>query len=407
VDDYDRRPYAKSSGLSPGAARRGPSRRELLKSSGLAAAAGAIAHIPGAASAARGIPELDPSYKYYCPELVEITAPGPIILPDGSSQCSWSRRPYLDLNFEHARFYAIPWFQRFRMKKWDMYHLVTPECYLSFLVAWIGYGAFCSAYVFDRASGQGSEDIHISPPRPGPKMMRDSTTGRTEYQSRGTSARFEVEGERRSARVSWPAFAGKNLDARIEMRLPAAHESICGVHPTSPRRCHYGHKINCMEASGSVRLGGRTYDLDPVDSFGMLDFGRGYFPPRLFWYWAVASGRDVKGRPVGWNLGHGNSPAETAENAVFYDGRLHKIGKVKCVAPAGPDDPWRVLSDEGRVDLSMVPKAVRNLKLNLGVAYSIGRSDLGLYSGTVTLDSGEVVEIADMFGLFEWVDQKW
>ncbi len=366
-----------------------------------------MALIPGAASAAHGIPDLDSSYKYYCPELIEVTAPGPIIPPDGSSPCSWSRRPYLDLNFEDARFYAIPYFQRYRMKKWDMYHVATPECYASFLVAGIGYGAFCSAYLLDRRSRRGHEDVHISPPWPGPRMMRDSTAGRTEYHAGGTSIRFEAQGEHRSLRVSWPGFAGENLEADVEMYLPAAYESICGVHPTSPRRCHYGHKINCMEASGSVRLGDNTYGLDPVDSFGMLDFGRGYYPPRLFWYWAVASGRDGKGRPVGWNLGHGNSEAETAENALFCDGKLNKIGKVKCTVPARPDEQWRVLSDDGRVDLVMLPEVVRETDLNLGLAYSVGRSDLGLFSGTVSLDSGEVVEIRDMFGLFEWVDQKW
>ena len=39
-------------------------------------------------AASAGPPALDASYPYYCPELVEITKPGPIILPDGTS------RPY-------------------------------------------------------------------------------------------------------------------------------------------------------------------------------------------------------------------------------------------------------------------------------------------------------------------------
>ena len=391
----------------PSSGQPGFSRRDSLKLFG--AAALALAH-PGLLAVDTGWTQkqLDSSYLYFCPELIEITAAGPIIRPDGTSQCSWSRRPFLDLNFEDARFFPLPYFQRYRMKKWDMYHLITPAHYLSFLVAWIGYGAFCSAYVYDRRARQGREDISLKWPRPELKMMRNSTAGRTEYSSRKVKAVFAVEGERRRLSVDFPRFAGLGLQARIDLEQPPDLESICGVHLTNPRRAHYGHKINCMPARGELRLGADRYRLLPEDSLGMLDFGRGYYPPKLFWYWAVSSGRLDDGKLIGFNLGHGNSPTGTAENAVFYDGRLHKIGVVHCQCDnADLMKPWRVWSDDGRVDLTLTPETARPNNLNLGFLYTVGRQALGLYSGTVTLDSGKVIPIRDLFGLFEWVDQKW
>jgi len=383
------------------------SRRKAIRK-GAAVLLGAGGFLAGEARARQRPLELDSSYIYCCPELIEVTEPGPLVLADGTSQCSWSRRPYLELNLEDADFWPVRYFQRFRLKKWDMYHMTTPDHYISLLVAWIGYGAFCSAYVYDRRKREGMDDMHIRPPRPELNMMRDSTFGLTEYKSAKVKATFDVKGERRKIKLSFPKFADIGLRADIELFLPSDHESICGAHLTNPRRMHYGHKINCMTAQGEMRLGNETFYLDPKDSFGALDFGRGFYPPKLFWYWATASGRDARGKLIGWNLGHGNSPLETAENAVFYDGRLHKIGVTRCRPPE--DDfmkPWRVWTDDKSLDLKFIPENVRINQLDLGYLYTTGRPALGAFSGHLTLDSGEVIEVSDLFGLYEWVDQRW
>lgn len=379
-----------------------PNRRNFIKS-GLGAAAFTVLY----ADRARAQVELDESYSYYCPELIEITAPGQVVRPDGTSLCSWSRRPYLDLNFEDSAFYAVPYFQRYRMKKWDMYHMETPDHYLCFLVAWIGYGAFCSAFVYDRKEKQGWEDTQIRRPRPEQAMMRDSTAGLTEYESAKAWVSFMVRGEKRELKVNFPAFAKIGLRAEIKLILPADHESVCAVHLTNPRRAHYDHKINCMTAEGEFKLGEKIYRLSPEDSFGNLDFGRGYFPRKMFWYWATASGRTSDGKLIGFNLGHGNHPRQINENAIFHDGRLHKIGVVRCLVPADPLQPWQVQSEDGRVDLTMIPEKLRISNLNLGAFYARGQGVLGRYQGRLTLDSGEVVPIQDLFGLYEWADQKW
>ena len=45
----------------------------------------------------------------------ELTQAGPLLEAQGRlAQVGWSRRPLLDCNLEHARFYALRWFQRFR-----------------------------------------------------------------------------------------------------------------------------------------------------------------------------------------------------------------------------------------------------------------------------------------------------
>lgn len=353
-------------------------------------------------------PVPDPAYECTHADLIEITRPGPIVQPDGTTPCAWSRRPYLDLNFEDANFLPIRSVQRLRMKKWDMYHIVTPEHQINFLVAWVGYTAFFAAHIYTRKTREFVEGFHLRAADPETPMMRNSTAGRTEFACKIVTASFEVDGEYRRIRVDWPNFAKTGLAVKIDLHQPAGHESICASHAVNPKRSYYSHKINCMTAAGEVRLGTETIRLRPEDCFGMLDFGRGYYPDRTFWYWSTASGRDEDGKLVGWNLGHGNDPKNAAENAVFHDGRLHKIGPVRCTVPKRDEmRPWRVMSEDNRVDLTLTPEKVRVTDTRIGPLHTIGRPAFGLYNGYVTLDSGKTVKIRNLFGQYEWFDQSW
>ena len=391
---------------------RGCSRRAFIRRS-VSATAGLVGGWPHLLTATEGpdtavIPTLDESYAFHCPELVEITEPGRVVLPDGTSLCSWSRMPYLDLNFEDASFFPIRAAQRLQMKKWEMYHVVTPTHYVIFLVAWIGYASFCTAHVYTRATRTYVEDIHIRGAYPETPMMRTSAAGRTAFASKRARMTFDVEGPQRRLRVDWPGFADVDLTASVDLHLPTDHETICATHPVHAKRAFYSRKINCMTASGELRLGGETVRFRPQDCFGMLDYGRGYYPHKTFWYWATASGRDDDGELVGFNLGHGNHRRAVGENAVFHAGRTHKIGLVRCDVPKGDySQPWRVRADDGRVDLALTVEKVRRTELDLGWIHTIGRPVYGRYNGHVTLDSGKVVKIKDLFGLYEWFDQQW
>lgn len=382
-------------------------RRETIRALGLAGALGG-AGLSGCASWKTEPPELGPAYPFYCRGAGEIAEPGPLIRADGTSVCGWMRRPLLDLNLEDARFYPWPAFQDLRLKKWDVYYLFTPDHYLAFLVSWIGFAAFADATVFDRRSGEWLSDMHIKGPGPPIEMARNSTGGVTAYRSEKITSVFEVGGEERRISVDFPGFANRGLSARLVFRHPSEHDSICGVHLANPRRVYYGEKIYQMTVTGEWSLGGDTHVMDPRDCLGALDFGRGYYPPRKFWYWAMASGRDTGGELVGWNLGHGNNPDETAENSVFYKGAIHKMGAVDVDYPRDdPESAWRVRTRDGRAELAFTPEHVKYNNIDLGLLYSVGRMCLGRFNGSFMLDSGERVAVRDVFGIFEWVDQRW
>ena len=386
-------------------------RRDFMKHCAGAAAFGAAALYGWPARAAEQPVELDESFVYHCPDLVEITEPTPIVMPDGSCRCAWTRKPYMQLNFEDAQF-ASPTKMRKALKKWDMYHFYTPTHAFHFLMSWIPYAAFFTLLVHDRRTGVNCENAHFIPPKPMNEMMRDSTAGRSVYESDIVNAVFEVQGERRRITVDFTGFNKddkSDLGADFDLYLPADHDSIAGAHVAAPGRPYYGHKINCMTASGRLTANNETIELNPEDSFAALDFGRGYYPRKLFWYWATASGRHDDGKLLGFNLGYGNRPDNSTENALFYDGVITKVGPVECTA--SPDDramePWTVHDAAGLVDLVYTPTDVRPLNVTIGNSYNRGRTCLGNFSGNMTTAAGKSISVKDLFGVFEWVNSKW
>lgn len=400
-------------------------RRDFIRYCAGAAAFGATSATGFLERAFADPPVLDGSYKYYCPELTEITTPGPVILPDGTCKCGWTRRPIMRLNFEDAKFSTRQKMNK-AMKKWDMYHIYTPEHSMQFLVSWIPYAAFFNANIYIRKTGALYEDTRFLPAKPEIQMMRDSSGGRTVFETDKVKAVFEVDGEHHKISVDFDGFAmtdktkadlningGDTARTRYkfdaDLLYPKDHDSIASVNPADARRCHYGNKINCMTIDGSVTFDGVTTRMNRESSFGALDFGRGHYPEKMFWYWATASGRADDGKLLGFNLGYYNNPAAASENAIFYDGKITKINAVTCDTPPDTNlmSPWKVRDKDGLVDLTYKPLKVRSIDTKLGSMYSVGRPSLGLYSGKVVTSSGKVIVIKDLFGLYEWVNSNW
>lgn len=86
---------------------------------------------------------------------------------------------------------------------------------------------------------------------------------------------------------------------------------------------YYNQKIIGMRARGVVEYKGRRHYLNPEDSFGLLDWGRGVWTYSNTWYWSAMHGW-IDGKVFGFNLGYGFGDTSAAsENMLFYDGHAH------------------------------------------------------------------------------------
>jgi hypothetical protein len=338
-------------------------------------------------------------------------APSPLLAADGRlTQAGWSRQPLLDCNLEHARFHALRFLQRFRIKRWDYYGITTPRHFFSATLADLGYAGQVFIYLIDFATGEYHEATLTVPFSKGIALPRNSTGGDSAFDNGQVRLVFHDEPEMRRISVAWPQFAGKDLAADFVLLLPAAHESMTIVIPmNNPRRFYYNRKINCLPAEGHLTWGSARLEFTPSTSLGNLDWGRGIWDYRSFWVWASASGFQPDGRTIGLNLGFGfGDTSKATENALILGGRVHKLGQVDFqYSPQNFKQPWKMSSPEGRLQLEFTPFVERVARTNLLLIASEVHQMFGRYRGTVVADDGETIRIDGLIGWAEEHHARW
>jgi hypothetical protein len=330
----------------------------------------------------------------------------------GLREPGWANK--LLLAYDRADIKAPAW----RIKEWDYYFICSGDQGLSLTIADNAYMGFVGATVFDfSAHTEVSKTLMPLLPMGRLGLPSDSSVGITEYAKDGVHLRFEASDGKRWLRVSWPGFGpgkGEDLEGEVLLEELPPRESMVIATPfaRSPRAFYYNQKINCQEASGRWSLGAREARLEKGKAFGVLDWGRGVWTWRNTWLWGSASGiaqlskKDVR---FGFNIGYGfGDTGAASENMVFVDGVAHKIGRLSIELDDGDFlSPWKVRSEDGRLDLVLSPDLDRFSSSDFLVLASIQHQVFGLWNGGVVLEDGSRVEVRDLRGFCEKVRNRW
>jgi hypothetical protein len=341
----------------------------------------------------------------------ELTDPSPLLDSSGNlNQIGWSRHPILDCNLENAHFYKLRPLQFLRIKRWDYYGVFTPQRFFSATIADLGYAGNIFVYTVDFETGEVHEEGLVIPLGKGVHLARNSTSEASICQGKDAQLSFKVSTGKRSLSISWPQFHdGRGIEAEIAFRCPLDHESMNIVIPIGEKRFYFNRKINCLPAEGSLRYGEVHEQLNPDETLGSLDWGRGVWEYSSFWNWASASGFMQDGRAVGLNLGRGFGDTSAAtENCLVLEGRIHKLDQVEFTYDSKDYmKPWKFNDSQNRLELSFTPFSERVARTNLGLIVSEVHQLFGQYSGKAVTDDGETLQIEGLIGFAEDHHAKW
>ena len=302
-----------------------------------------------------------------------------------------------------------------RLKEWDYYYAGNDRFGVALTIADNSYMGLDSISFL---SFKGTPwEITKSPMRIFPmgktNLPLTSAAGVTAISGKGYAMEFRVENGARTLTAHMEKFLdGKPIDIEIALdREPEESMVICTPFD-KPGHFYYNQKINCMRASGTVKLGDSIYTLEPENSFGVLDWGRGVWTYHNTWYWGSASGL-VDGVDFGFNIGYGFGDTSAAsENMLFYDGKAHKLEEVTFQIPMqdGKEDylkPWKFTSSDGRFEIDFVPIINRASCTDFKILKSDQNQVFGKFSGAAVLDDGTVLQVRDLLGFAEKVENKW
>lgn len=320
----------------------------------------------------------------------------------------WARQQVW--RYDRSRIKA-PWF---RIKEWDYYCILSQKrgYGVALTVSDLGYAALASVVWLDFAQRifEPLDSIKLLT-RGSIKFPASSSSGEVKYEDAKVCIHYQVSGGERHIEASSPRFAGGqalHCDLTLQQDLRADTMVIATSWKENRRAFYYNQKINCMPARGTVSIGDKAYAFEPNDSFGVLDWGRGYWLYRNRWYWGSASGL-YEGTPIGWNIGYGFTDRTPAsENVIFYDGKANKLDEV--VFHLNEDnylEPWKFTSNDGRFEMDFEPILDRHSAMKLGIIASIQNQIFGYYSGTLVLDDGKKISIDRLLGSAEDVRNRW
>ena len=228
---------------------------------------------------------------------------------------------------------------KLRIKEWDYYLITDGHIGLALTIADNGYMGLDSISFlhFDEGWEQTKSPMRLFP-RGKTGLPETSVDGASEIARGGYAMAFYHEDDARCLTFHMDNFRGKDAIEGIVRLTDEPRESIVIATPfDKPKHFYYNQKINCLRAEGWIELGDRRFELTPDRFFAVLDWGRGVWTYHNTWYWGSASGL-LDGVPFGWNIGYGfGNTAAASENALFYDGTLHKLSRVTFEIPQKED----------------------------------------------------------------------
>jgi hypothetical protein len=294
-----------------------------------------------------------------------------------------------------------------RKKRWNFWNWICPRFVFSVTLADIDFAAFCAVSFTDFESGENVSGTALA--RPQSFTMPEQVERSVSFRGRSTEYDNINEGGDIEIHFNGRAKDGTQLFADFHVRKPPRHESLTVVVPWTPTRFQLNCKENTLPCEGAVTVGNRRYVMDPNDCHAVQDFGRGIWPRRSFWNWAVCTGVQ-DGRRIGVNMGGKWTTGTGAnENAICVDGRLYKVMQDLQweYDPSAAMQPWRVRSTHSdAIDLVLHPIVAPSSRLNVGVLSTGGVCAFGTWSGTIHVD-GDVIRIDNLIGWAEEFAHRW
>ena len=312
--------------------------------------------------------------------------------------------PFLKPNFLEAKIPMIPaWVRRFRLKEWQHFAVITPDFFMGFVVSTSHYFAMSFCYIVDLETGKIIAHEQKAEPWAA-KIPKNAWNSDGFFKKNGFSialhnrldrgfyhAKIRIQGNQ------------KRLQRKItaNLRFIPKSKPLVALLPISKDRPLYTHKVP-MSVFGDIQVGNRLFSLHSSTSFALLDIHKTFFPYKTQWKWATFAGYDEKGDFLALNLVDNMIRGDENENCLWLNDRIILLGKATFdYNPNCLTDPWHIVTNDGRCDITLVPMTVRVGKTDLKVIKTDYKAPIGRFSGSIIAPNGETHNFSDIVGIAE------
>lgn len=195
------------------------------------------------------------------------------------------------------------------------------------------------------------------------------------------------------------------LDAKID---PSVSSPLRICTKAGYRGWVYTEKSTPLEISGVLEAGGGAYAVNSPETLALMDWTCGYMRRQTCWNWASTAFALKSGEKIGLNLSWGVNETGWTENAFWIDGKMTRCSN--SIFEFDKNDlmkPWKIYTEDGKIDLEFLPSASRSEKINAVVAASRFTQLSGTFEGCLKNCNGLRIELKDVPGWTEDHYAKW
>jgi hypothetical protein len=288
--------------------------------------------------------------------------------------------------------------RRLHHKRWHYVGLGNGQLFIGVAIVDVGWASSAFAYLFDRRRRTLLADWSQDGLPALQAGVSDEPLAGAHSWFRGPGARLSLRhetGEALRLDVATPAL---RVQAVLDLRGMAPPLLAIGLFQGG--LAHATQKTSALRVRGWAEAAGQRFDLD--DAWAAVDASNGLLARDTAWRWASAHRGDV-----GLNLQQGYFGGQ--ENMLWLDGQPIAVGAARFEFDAArPLDPWRVRTDDGRVDLVFTPEGARKADKDFGFAASRYVQPVGTFAGTLRAGPGAAPRrITGLAGVTEDHRSRW
>jgi len=318
--------------------------------------------------------------------------------------------------------------QKFRLKKWDYYDVITEDFVLTFALVDLFIVGEVRLNFFDYMTKEYKTFRKTVLPNQAPKLA----PGTHNFASKNPEDNVFYEDDDFTFKItnvesSNPEYETKkvyvtckplNLKLEYNMNKHKNQEIMGAAIPLSSnlQTFFYTLKMPNIPADGTLDLNGRTYLINPNRASSFVDWVRAVFRYNTFWLFPRGQGFLEDGTRFALNFANGYGDVKTNkadEDSFFLNNTLHKLNTVETKY----DDhnlmnPFNIRTigtalKNSQCEIIFAPQYVENKNVN----YVLIKSDMsvvyGKFSGWVTDENGNKYTFEDLHGYFEVFKTKW
>ena len=295
--------------------------------------------------------------------------------------------------------------KRFKFNQFQFIGFTCDKLIVGLAIVDLKIASNCFIYIYDPESKEYAEHSFINPLAFNTQIDTQPNSGNSFFRKGNNKVSIEATAKPRLRSVNVDLESGIKISAVIDES--GSFEPLALCVRAGYEGFHFTQKSTALICNGLVEWGDKKLVLEEIGALASVDWSAGYMRRETAWNWGSLSCNLPDGRRLGFNLAAGVVETGFTENALWIDGKMHKVDMVDFQFDRyHHNHAWSLRSNDGIINLHFEPAGQRKERTNAIIAATNFTQHFGRYYGEILIN-GETIHLDGEWGFTEDHYAKW